>query len=306
MKRIDELDTSNTTNSNGNGNDEKGKSKLSIPSSDVLANASAIEDFTKKVKDVDIEITEDIEPQDTQTIKYLSKVKDSKSGEVSKPFTIQSKRYQMVRGTLGDEVVLGVFCFDDKGEDGLNIIHDVNYFDSTIATPAKGVELKEMKRSTYGNSKHFLVNRNTGDVRNFNSIKELMSGNKLDEEDYMSIKELKTHIHTTLFGKEKIVEEEDNDNAVAEDNDNAVAEKLLNFMTNNGIIMTTVSKITDKPQAQLDAIIGFAKLVGVPKTKITGLINSLKEISLLPTIPIPNVSESTIFKKSDLIKNINK
>ena len=51
-----------------------------------------------------------IEPQDQSTIKYLSNVKDSNTGEISKPFTIGTKKYQMVRGlTPSKEVVMGVY-----------------------------------------------------------------------------------------------------------------------------------------------------------------------------------------------------
>ena len=84
-------------------------------------------------------VTEDdtIEPQDKTTIKYLSNVKDHKTGEISKPFTIGDKRYQMVRGTTPKkEVVMGVYCLDDMNEAGENIIHPVDYFDENIAKKA--------------------------------------------------------------------------------------------------------------------------------------------------------------------------
>ena len=47
-----------------------------------------------------------IEPQDVNTIKYLSNVKDRQTGDISKPFTISNKRYQMVRGENGNKEIV--------------------------------------------------------------------------------------------------------------------------------------------------------------------------------------------------------
>jgi hypothetical protein len=77
-----------------------------------------------------------IEPQDKATIKYLSNVKDAKTGEISKPFTIADKKYQMVRGvTPSKEVVMAVYCHDEVDENGLNIIHPADHFEEKIAKP---------------------------------------------------------------------------------------------------------------------------------------------------------------------------
>ena len=79
-----------------------------------------------------------ITPQDNATIKYLSNVKDANSGEISQPFNIGDKKYQMVRGMNQDkEVILGVYCFDDMNEAGENIIHSMEYFEENIANPMK-------------------------------------------------------------------------------------------------------------------------------------------------------------------------
>ena len=60
-----------------------------------------------------------IEPKDNATIKYLSNVKDINTGEISKPFTIADKNYQIVRGiTPSREIVLGVFCHDELNYSG--------------------------------------------------------------------------------------------------------------------------------------------------------------------------------------------
>ena len=82
-----------------------------------------------------MEESEAIQPQDQETIKYLSNVKDE-NGQISKPFTIGTKKYQMVRGTNStNEVVLGVYCHD-VNESGENIIHSVDYFEENIAKKA--------------------------------------------------------------------------------------------------------------------------------------------------------------------------
>lgn len=77
-----------------------------------------------------------IEPQDKATIKYLSNVKDSKTGEISKPFKIADKSYQMVRGiTPEKQVVMAVYCHNDLDEAGQNIIHPIEHFEENIVKP---------------------------------------------------------------------------------------------------------------------------------------------------------------------------
>ena len=60
-------------------------------------------------KDVNVTVVDgNITPQDQATIKYLSNVKD-KDGNISKPFTIDGRKYQMVRGTTPEKKLLWVF-----------------------------------------------------------------------------------------------------------------------------------------------------------------------------------------------------
>lgn len=88
------------------------------------------------VKEDAVEPEAIIEPQDKATIKYLSNVKDSKTGEISKPFSIRDKRYQMIRGIMPDkEIVMAVYCHDDLNEAGENIIHPVDQFEESIVKP---------------------------------------------------------------------------------------------------------------------------------------------------------------------------
>jgi hypothetical protein len=85
-----------------------------------------------------MEENEVIQPQDQATIKYLSNVKDANTGEISKPFNIADKNYQMVRGIHpSNGIVMGVMCLNDMDDNGDNIIHPVEYFEENIAKPMK-------------------------------------------------------------------------------------------------------------------------------------------------------------------------
>lgn len=166
-------------------------------------------------------MAEDIEPQDKETIKYLSNVK-GEDGEVSKPFTIDGKNYQMVRGvTPSKEVVMAVYCHDDLNEGGENVIYSVEDFETNIANPAKNkmgqalplVNKAEtvaaipknedakpepsLKLSEY---KHFVIDSKTGKVRKFKRAEELAKANMTETEKYMNLKQFKKHVDETLFG----------------------------------------------------------------------------------------------------------
>lgn len=167
-----------------------------------------------------------IAPKDKATIKYLSNVKDATTGEVSKPFTIANKRYQMVRGiNPSKEVVMGVYCHDDINESGDNIIHSMEYFEENIANPMKeqmemvgqdiavapkkesfdyaGEERKFHDRESFMDYlnlsdlegyKLFFVNTKTGEVTGkFKNIQDMVtSGIHLgNNEKYMDAKALK-------------------------------------------------------------------------------------------------------------------
>ena len=116
-------------------------------------------------------VTEDdavIEPQDQATIKYLSNVRDPETNEVSKPFTIADKNYQLIRGIdASNEVVNAVMCIDD------NMIHTYEDFERDIALPMKerldmqgadiqsSPDVQESSDDTYEGYKHYLVNKQT-------------------------------------------------------------------------------------------------------------------------------------------------
>ena len=159
---------------------------------------------------------ETIGPKDKATLKYLSNVIDNNTGEISKPFTIKDKKYQIVRcATPEKNVVLGVYCFDDFNEDGSNVIHDVDYFDKTVATPMKeslaapmGSNIqplppKKTESLNLGEYKHFIVNKESGEFRKFKTSEELAKDVMNETETYMNIKEFKKYFDEKVFGNKR-------------------------------------------------------------------------------------------------------
>lgn len=162
---------------------------------------------TDKINEVDAVI----EPKDPETIKYLSNVIDSRTGEISKPFNISGKQYQMVRGvTPNQEVVMGVYCHDEYDDSGNNKIYPVQYFEENIAKPAKdlieGELIKQEEKQTGSDSlnlnefKHFIVNEN-GKIRKFRTVEELAKANMKENEKYMGLSEFKKYVYERLFGQ---------------------------------------------------------------------------------------------------------
>ncbi len=165
-----------------------------------------------------------ITPQDNATIKYLSNVRDSKTGKVSQPFTIADKNYQMVRGiTPSKEIVMAVFCHDELNESGENVIHPIEHFEKTIVQPIMEKETMMQQEVMFGNDieletkvevtpkkeneslnlsefKHYLVNEKSGKFRKFKNIVELAAAVMAKEEKYMPIKEFRKFFEERVFG----------------------------------------------------------------------------------------------------------
>ena len=171
-----------------------------------------------------------ITPQDNATIKYLSNVRDSKTGKVSQPFTIGIQKYQMVRGiTPSKEVVMAVFCHDETDDEGNNVIHPIELFEKTIVQPMMEKESMIQQEVMFGNDieletevkpkiesepkgmdslnlsefKHYLVNEKSGKFRKFKNIVELAAAVMAKEEKYMPIKEFRKFFESRVFGGKK-------------------------------------------------------------------------------------------------------
>jgi hypothetical protein len=247
-----------------------------------------------------------IKPQDQATIKYLSNVKDSNTGEVSQPFSIGNKNYQMVRGIHpSGEIGLAVFCHDDMNEIGENVIHPVEYFEENIAKPMKetidmvGQDIQTSDNDTYEGFKHYLVNKQTNEVRKFKTIEEILSCERIAEEEYMGVSNFKKYMTEKLFGARKRKDEPLNEVVpTGEENDeemNLKAKKLMDLISKR--IPQNIIKTITTPVAQREVIAAFAELIGVPRAGLTNLISGLKDISKQPTEQ-PIAEKKVISKKS--------
>jgi hypothetical protein len=261
-------------------------------------------------------VTEDdavIEPQDQATIKYLSNVRDPETNEVSKPFTIADKNYQLIRGIdASNEVVNAVMCIDD------NMIHTYEDFERDIALPMKerlemqgasiqtSPDVQESSDDTYEGYKHYLVNKQTNEVRKFKSIEEMISSNKLDEEEYMNVGRFKKHMNERLFGSSKKKVESLNEvTPTGEETDeemNIKAEKLMAMIAKR--IPQNIIKTITTPIAQREVIAAFAELIGVPRNGLNKLIAGLKDISKQQQEPATQTGkEQPITEKRVITKN---
>jgi hypothetical protein len=229
-----------------------------------------------------------IAPQDKATIKYLSNVKDSNTGEISQPFNIGDKSYQMIRGVHpSGEIGLAVFCHDDMNEIGENVIHPVEYFEENIALPMKeamgmvGKDIQVVDEDTYEGYKHYLVNKQTNEIRKFKTIEEILSCNKSDEEEYMGVGSFKKFTNERLFGARKRKDETINEvTPTGEETDeemNTKAKKLMDLIGKR--IPINIIKTIKTPIAQREVIAAFAEMIGVPRQGLPNLINGLKDLA---------------------------
>ncbi|MEI6879798.1 MAG: hypothetical protein WCK82_00455 [Bacteroidota bacterium] len=262
-----------------------------------------------------MEENEVIQPQDKATIKYLSNVKDANTGEVSKPFTIGDKKYQMIRGVHPTgEVGLAVFCHDDMDDNGENLIHAMEYFEENVAKPMKeemgmvgqdiqvvpkvkesGFDYAAAEREYHDKEafmdylnlsdvepiyKHFFVNIKNGEiVAKFKNTKDMVkSGIKLGpDEDYMDIKTLKRFRFGDYFkGDVNEMDDATQDSGTNVDKLQADVKKLATLIKNKFSVY--LSKL-DKPIEQAQFLTAMANEIGVPLNKLSTIISSYKDIA---------------------------
>jgi hypothetical protein len=259
-----------------------------------------------KNNDVNVNIVEDIDNKNKK-LQYVSDIIDE-NGELSKPFTINGKNYQMVRAlNPNNEKIVGVYSLDETDDEGDNIIHDVDEFEKLIDVKQNesGVQEPETPEATtlnpegpigeasdgmagesktehpsFAGHKHFIVNKKTGKARKFKDISELAKANMSEDEQYMGIKEFKKYVDETLFGagRKQNVDEiaptgQENDEEM-----NVKAKKLMDIIKKkvpDGIIKTIVT-----PVAQREVIAAFAEMIGVPRNGLNKLIAGLKDLAL--------------------------
>jgi len=287
---------------------------IMIPKSELKQTISDLKGQKVNILPIDKKITEIdnvIQPQDQSTIQYLSNVKDSETGEISQPFSIGDKRYQMVRGLMPNkEVVLAVYCYDDVDDNGDNIIHDMQYFEENIAKPMKkAMEVKEEtanenKTLGLGEFRHYIVNEKTGKFRKFKTIEELAKANMLDEERYMGIREFKKYFEGKVFGPKKHVVNEVTPTGEESDEEmNIKAKKLMDLIQKR--IPSNVITTIKTPVAKREVIASFAEMIGVPRNGLSQLISGLKDMSKVkPEQQNAQLSEGKT-KRIIKVKNIN-
>lgn len=254
-----------------------------------------------------------IEPQDQATIKYLSNVKDSNTGEISQPFNIGGKNYQMIRGIHpSGEIGLAVFCHDDMNEIGENVIHPVEYFEENIAKPMKeamgmvGQDIQVVDEDTYEGFKHYLVNKKTNEIRKFKTIEEILSCDRSTDEEYMGVSGFKKYMNERLFGARKKKDETLNEvMPTGEESDeemNIKAKKLMDLIGKR--IPQNIIKTITTPVAQREVIAAFAELIGVPRNGLGNLISGIKDISKQPEITEQPITEKKVISKKSLEESL--
>ncbi len=278
-----------------------------------------------------------IKPQDKETIKYLSNVKDAKTGEVSKPFTIGSKKYQMVRGiTPSKEIVMAVYCHDDLNEAGENIIHPVKHFEENIVKPfikengynADNYNADERDfhdRESFmdylnlvdlAGFKHFFVDKTTGKaVAKFKNTKDMVkSGIKLEpNQDYMDVKALKRFRFGDYF-KNKTEPNAVSEEAPISNKDagtnvpklQADVKKLADMIKDK--FSMYLSKLT-KPIQQSQFLTAMAAEIGVPLNKLNGVISTYKDMSqnghMDKVVPVAEAPKETkVITKNELAESL--
>lgn len=262
----------------------------------------------------------DAQPQ----LKKLSLLVDRATGQVSPPFEINGKRYQMVRAmNQNRQEVRGVEDLTDK-----NIYHEED-FDRNIATPARDMEqgpvtnieapMQENSNEAYidylnlndlKGYKDFFVNPKTGEVvAKFKNARDMIkSGTKLEEDhDYMDAKQLRRlRFSNSMKNDDDAIEEDVNLGKLQSD------VKRLSKMIKDKF-MIALEKI-NTPIEQSQFLVAMANEIGVPFTKLANIINSFKDISKdqdsmnsmtsLDTSTTTALSESKIITKNQLAESI--
>lgn len=246
-----------------------------------------------------------ITPQDDATIKYLSNVRDSKTGKVSQPFTIGTQKYQMVRGiTPSKEIIMAVFCHDETDDGGNNVIHPIELFEKTIVQPMMEKEKMMQQEVMIGNDfeleaevkpqpkkgneslnlsefKHYLVNEKSGKFRKFKNIVELAAAVMAEDEKYMPIKEFRKFFENRVFGGKKESEITLTEVALTgqetDEEMNQKAKKLMDMIKKR--IPTMIIDTIKTPIAKREVIAAFAEMIGVPRQGLPNLINGLKALA---------------------------
>jgi hypothetical protein len=254
---------------------------------------------------------------------YLSDLHDKSTGDISQPFTINGKNYQMCRAmNPKKEKVLGVYSIDESSDDN-HVIYEVDYFENNIisGTPAVKpstdaptpvtqdagpMETKESEQPSFAGFKHFIVNRKSGKSRKIKNLSDLAKAQMTEDEEYMGVNDFKKWIDEMLFGaKKKMMQEE----APTDPTIIASSQKLMDMISQR-ISPQVIQNIQKNTIAQREVIIAFAKMIGVPANELNKIINGIRSVTTKgpsttqtdasSTTTATAVAESKIVKKKDL------
>jgi hypothetical protein len=177
-------------------------------------------------------------------------------------------------------------------------------------------DVQESSDDTYEGYKHYLVNKQTNEVRKFKSIEEMISSNKLDEEEYMNVGRFKKHMNERLFGSSKKKVESLNEvTPTGEESDeemNIKAKKLMDLIGKR--IPQNIIKTITTPIAQREVIAAFAELIGVPRNGLNKLIAGLKDMAKQQQGPAAQtgqvgqeqpITEKRVITKNQLTESLN-
>lgn len=263
--------------------------------------------------------------------KRISKWVDS-NGKASQPFIIDEVQYELIRAYGPDNKKCGAVMNTETGE-----IFSVEDFDRNVAIPARDSgetpipsidppfhKMKENIDKTNNNqaidylnvddlngSKHFFVNKNTGEViAKFPNTRDMIkSGIKLSEdEDYMDAKALRRHrLRKMLDSNDEPIEEDVNLGKLQQD-----VKRLSKLIKDKFVI--ALDKI-NTPIEQSQFLVAMANEIGVPFTKLASIISSFKDISKdqqndssmttdTSTTTSAEISETKIMTKNELLESI--
>lgn len=222
---------------------------------------------------------------------YLSEVKDD-AGQVSKPFTINGKQYQMVRAITSErKKVMGVYSIDERDEEGKNIIYDLKEFEENVAkkylneNPEDETQLPtntggDQQMNYFEGHKHFIVNEKSGRVRKFKDTNELAAAKMAKGEKYMGLKEFKKFLEATLFGKKQKPIEEDVP-ATPPVQEPAAVTHMFDLI-DHALPKDVYDNIKQNPTAQEAAINNWIGRIGVPADKLNNIIATLRNAAKTP------------------------
>lgn len=301
-KELNELNMDMVTYNKVKGKlNPKEKSSVTITSDKPLSSSSSSSSSSMSMAS-QMEENEVIGPKDTETLKYLSNVLDKNTGEISKPFTISDKKYQMVRAkNLSGEVVMGVYCFDETDSSGDNLIHTMEYFEENIAKPMKETFnyaraekeyfdkedfMEYLNLKDVGDAKLFFINDETGEVvASFKNIADMAtSGRKLaSNEKLVNRKQLKS----IRFGKklkENITLSEETVDGVNVGQLKGDVKILINKMVK--MFGNYFAKLNTDIEKTV-FLTNIAKIVGVPENRLSSLLTKYKDIAKDETPVVP-------------------